>query len=297
MTDQNPQDPSKKKTVPVNPDQLDQLMSGAGFHRQGQPSTGPNMAAPAPDPTKIPGGPAPHPDPTQIPGGAAPPPQPEVFHEAPKAPDTPSPLSLSQNEIFALSQKMNIPCPHCGKTPQQPQIELTDDDRREWLRSLLGDRPFQKIYQLGVGNEVIFTASFIMLDAPLTRRKEHIENLISRQEQEVFGSNKPSPEGRALLLAKSLFQSLVHCERLGNKEIGSERVLAFIENAAQEQSGMNELVKFNLYQIINRLLDELALSEVVITQMVRFNTHFHSLVTELLNDAVNGNFTVGAGPA
>jgi hypothetical protein len=98
-------------------------------------------------------------------------------------------------------------------------------------------------------------------------------------------------------MAKSLFQSLIHCEKLGNKEVGRERVMSFIEDAAQQQTGTNETAPFDLYQIINNLLGELELSEVQITQMIRFNTHFHSLVTELLNDAVNGNFTVGAGHA
>ena len=268
-------DPSQKKTVPIDPDKLGDLLSQAGIKRQGDPapvtaaenSPPPEQQAPAPPPKVVP---------PRVP---------------PMVGDPVSPLGLTPEQILALSQRMNIPCPHCGKTASQPACTITDDDRREWFRSLLGDRPFARKFSLQVGGTEEFSAMYATLSADHTTRKERVEMHISKQEVNTVPR---TPEFRELVMAKALFQALSHCIRLGNKEFGPELILSATERMIAEET---EAEPFNLYVVMSRLVAEGKMTEMYVSLLMQMHTHFHSMVTTLLSESVNGTFTVGAGPA
>jgi hypothetical protein len=40
-------------------------------------------------------------------------------------------------------------CPVCGHNPEHPEVQTTEEDRREFMRCVLGERLFDKVYLIG----------------------------------------------------------------------------------------------------------------------------------------------------
>lgn len=198
--------------------------------------------------------------------------------------ETISPVQLSPEQQRMLADRLTAPCPHCSKSPMEPAVQPTEDDRKEWFRALLGDRPFKRTYSLaldGEGSE--FKAVFTSLEPEQNERYQTINDMI-------FSINKTKPpENPMAMKARSnalvLFQSLIRCESIGRHRFGPS-LLDKVEVDSSE---------FDLLAFVREHTAKV--NEVQLAMMIRMHNQFNSLYLSLLQDSVDGNFTTSAGHA
>ena len=142
-------------------------------------------------------------------------------------------------------------CPRCGFDTRQAKLEVLESDRQEYIRALLGNRPFVKVYSLFDG-----------------QLKVTLQDMTSDASTKLAGMFDAMPKGTTYILNAVQLKLLFSCAGyvLGDKEVKLDTSKVDTLDAALAEygkhfGGLSETVCgmiINQYNAFTRLLTSIA---------------------------------------
>lgn len=159
-------------------------------------------------------------------------------------------------------------CPRCGFDTRSAIVHISDDDKKEYMRSILGERPFIKTYSMFEGQ---FGITF--------------KDMTSDDSKKLVELFDAMPRGAAFMLTAVQFKLLFSCVSYtcGDKEVVIDLSEVFSKDAKDDSTPLDRAVAAYTKYFGGK-------SETLCGMMVNAYNSFTRLLTSVASGGLDKNF-------